>query len=206
MPERTWKQAFGEVTQAAGRHKLATAIVAVLVAGTFLAIGLAGAGTSGGSAAAAAGTGAGAVIPAGEPAAASFNVPLLGQSSARTSLAAYAGKPLVVNFFASWCPPCKQETPLLARFYRGEHGSVALLGLDTNDQVANALTFTRANGVTYPVGRDPDIAVASAYDVNGLPQTFFLNARHRIVYRVFGAVTAAELSKGIALATGGTAR
>jgi thiol-disulfide isomerase/thioredoxin len=176
------------------------------VAGTFLAIGLAGAGTSGGSAAAAAGTGAGAVIPAGEPAAASFNVPLLGQSTARTSLAAYAGKPLVVNFFASWCPPCKQETPLLARFYRGEHGSVALLGLDTNDQVANALTFTRANGVTYPVGRDPDIAVASAYDVNGLPQTFFLNARHRIVYRVFGAVTAAELSKGIALATGGTAR
>jgi hypothetical protein len=52
------------------------------------------------------------------------------------------------------------------------------------------------------VGWDPAFTAASAYGVGALPQTFFLNARHRIVDRVFGAVTLAELDKGIALATG----
>ena len=113
------------------------------------------------------------------------------------------GKPLVVNFFASWCGPCKTETPRLAAFYRAEHGKVAIVGLDENDTQANALSFTHADKVTYPVGFDPEMTAASAYDVGGLPQTFFLDARHRIVGRIFGAVTQADLDKGIALATKG---
>jgi thiol-disulfide isomerase/thioredoxin len=120
----------------------------------------------------------------------------------RVSLAGFAGQPLIVNFFASWCEPCQQETPLLAKFYRGEKGKVTLVGLDVNDVVGNATSFTRAKGVSYPVGWDPAAVAASAYGVNALPQTFFLDARHRIVDRIFGAVTLAELSKGIALATG----
>ncbi len=60
-----------------------------------------------------------------------------------------------------------------------------------------------ANGVSYPVGWDPQFGIASAYGVNALPQNFrCLDARHRIVDRVFGAVTLADLQKGIALATG----
>ena len=99
--------------------------------------------------------------------------------------------------------PARQETPLLARFYRAEKGKVALVGLDENDVIGNATSFTRADGVGYPVGWDPQFSVASAYGVNALPQTFFLNARHQIVDRVFGAVTLTELHKGIALATAG---
>jgi cytochrome c biogenesis protein CcmG/thiol:disulfide interchange protein DsbE len=118
------------------------------------------------------------------------------------ALADYAGQPLIVNFFASWCSPCQTETPLLARFYRGEHGKVALVGLDENDVLGSAMSFTRANGVSYPVGWDPQVTVASAYGVVALPQTFFLNAEHRIVDRIFGAVTQTTLRKGIALATG----
>jgi thiol-disulfide isomerase/thioredoxin len=110
-----------------------------------------------------------------------------------------------VNFFASWCPPCKSETPLLAGFYRSEHGKVALVGMDENDVVGNATKFIGSDGVTYPIGWDPDVIAGSSYGVADLPQTFFLNARHRIVDRIFGAVTTAELTKGIALATGGTA-
>jgi cytochrome c biogenesis protein CcmG/thiol:disulfide interchange protein DsbE len=106
-----------------------------------------------------------------------------------------------VNFFASWCEPCKKETPLLARFYRAEQGKVAIVGLDENDVLGHATSFTRADGVSYPVGFDPHAVAASAYGVNALPQTFFLDARHRIVDRVFGAVTQAALRKGIALAT-----
>ena len=88
-------------------------------------------------------------------AAPAFSLPALAQSGQQVSLSSYAGKPLIVNFFASWCAPCQQETPLLAKFYRDEHGRVALVGLDENDVMSNALSFTRAKGVSYPVGFDP---------------------------------------------------
>jgi cytochrome c biogenesis protein CcmG, thiol:disulfide interchange protein DsbE len=190
MGQRTWAGAIREVWRSAVRHKLATAFVTVCVAGSLTAIALVGSGS-------AASTGAVA-----DPPAPAFSFPVLGHSGQQISLSEFAGKPLIVNFFASWCPPCKQETPLLARFYRAEHGEVALVGLDENDILSHALSFTRAAGVTYPVGWDPEVTAASAYGVSALPQTFFLDARHRIVDRIFGAVTLALLHRGIALATG----
>jgi cytochrome c biogenesis protein CcmG, thiol:disulfide interchange protein DsbE len=187
MPERTWSAAFREVLRSAARHKVGTGVFVACVAASLAAIGWAGTSSS-----ASAGP---------DKAAPAFSLPVLGHSAQRVSLSSYAGRPLIVNFFASWCSPCQGETPLLAKFYRAEHGKVALLGLDENDVVANALTFTRADGVTYPVGWDPEVVAGSAYGVTGLPQTFFLNAQHQIVDRVYGAVTTAELTKGIALAT-----
>ena len=133
------------------------------------------------------------------PAATGFTLPALGQTGQQVSLSQYAGKPVIVNFFASWCPPCQQETPLLASWYKQQHGHVVLLGLDENDTTANALKFTRAKGVTYPIGFDPNVHVALAYNVDGLPQTFFLNAQHHIVDHLLGAVTKAELAKGLRL-------
>jgi cytochrome c biogenesis protein CcmG/thiol:disulfide interchange protein DsbE len=186
--EQTWGGAVGEVWRSAVRHKLVSALIAVCVAGSLIGIALAGSG-SGPHAQA-------------DPMAPAFRLPALAQSGQQVSLGSYAGQPLIVNFFASWCSPCQQETPLLARFYRDEHGRVAMVGLDENDTMSNALSFTRAKGVSYPVGFDPQLTAASAYGVGGLPQTFFLDARHRIVDRVFGAVTQADLDKGIALATG----
>ncbi len=211
MPERTWKAAFGEVSRAAAKHKLASSLIAIAVAGSFAALAWAGSehpSAAAASVGAAGGVGdgeAGAVRPAGDPAAAAFSVPVLGGAgvtSQKLSLAGYANKPLIVNFFASWCAPCQRETPLLASFYRGEHGKIALLGLDENDVLGNALKFTSAKHVGYPVGWDPQITVAAAYDVNAMPQTFFLDARHHVVYRVYGAVTSAELTEGVKLAAG----
>ena len=193
MGQQTWSGAIGEVGRSALRHKLISGIVALCVVGSLTGIALAGSGSAAPPRAAA------------DPAAPTFSLPVLGQSGQQVSLADYAGKPLIVNFFASWCDPCKQETPLLARFYRAEHGKVALVGLDENDVLGSALSFAQANGVTYPVGWDPQLAAASAYGVDALPQTFFLNARHRIVDRVFGAVTLADINRGIALATKGEA-
>jgi thiol-disulfide isomerase/thioredoxin len=186
--EQTWGGAVREVWRSAVRHKLVSALIVVCVAGSLLGIALAGSGS---------GTSAQA-----DPMAPAFRLPALAQSGPQVSLSSYAGKPLIVNFFASWCGPCQQETPLLAKFYRDEHGLVAVVGLDENDTMSNALSFTRAKGVSYPVGFDPQLTAASAYGVDALPQTFFLDARHRIVDRIFGAVTQADLNKGIALATG----
>jgi cytochrome c biogenesis protein CcmG/thiol:disulfide interchange protein DsbE len=198
----TWRGAVTDVWRSVRRHKVISAVIAVCVVGSLVAIGVAGTASSrSGSASSAPSSSAPA--SSAQKVAAAFTLPALGGSGQQVTLSAYAGKPLVVNFFASWCGPCKTETPRLAAFYRAEHGKVAIVGLDENDTQANALSFTHADKVTYPVGFDPQMTAASAYEVSALPQTFFLDARHRVVDRVFGAVTQAELDKGIALATKG---
>jgi len=138
--------------------------------------------------------------PRSLPVAKDFTLPALVHPGGRVGLAAYAGRPVIVNFFASWCVPCKKETPLLARFYRAQNGRVTILGVDSNDSAAAARRFVRAAGVSYPVGFDPTSAAAAAYGVIAIPQTFLLNAAHRVVKRVFGAVTLQDLRTGIALA------
>jgi cytochrome c biogenesis protein CcmG, thiol:disulfide interchange protein DsbE len=191
MEQQTWAGAIREVWHTAARHKFVSGLVALCVVASLIAIGVVASGSA---------------APAGaapDLAAPSFSVPALGQSAQKISLADYAGRPLIVNFFASWCEPCQQETPLLARFYRTEHAKMAIVGLDENDVLGSAESFTRKKGVSYPVGFDPEDTAASAYGVVALPQTFFLNAKHRIVDRVFGAVTLADIDHGIALATAG---
>jgi thiol-disulfide isomerase/thioredoxin len=195
MGQQTWTGAIGEVWRTAVRHKIVSGLIALCVAGSLVGIALAS------SASGASGASGQPAQPA-DVAAPAFSLPVLGHSGQRVSLGQYSGRPLIVNFFASWCAPCKTETPLLAKFYRAGKGKVALVGLDENDVLGNAMSFTRADGVSYPVGWDPQFGIASAYGVNALPQTFFLDARHRIVDRIFGAVTLVDLQKGIALATG----
>ena len=167
----------------ARRHKVITGTIALFIAAV-IGVSLATSGTP---------------APPRYPAAAGFTLPALGQAGGQVSLSQYQGKPVIVNFWASWCEPCQKETPLLASWYRQQHGHVVLLGLDENDTTANALSFAHAKGVSYPIGFDPQVTVALAYNVDGLPQTFFLNAKHRIVDHVLGAVTEAELAKGLSL-------
>ncbi len=129
-----------------------------------------------------------------------FTLSVLGRPGQHLSLASLAGRPVIVNFFASWCGPCRKETPLIARFYRARQGRVTVVGIDVNDSASAALAFVHKSGVTYPVAVDPlPMKTAIAYNLPGLPATFFLNARHRIVKRVFGPVTQAELTSGATL-------
>jgi cytochrome c biogenesis protein CcmG, thiol:disulfide interchange protein DsbE len=134
------------------------------------------------------------------PTAPNFTLPELGHKDRIVSLAGYAGKPVIVNFFASWCAECQTETPELARFYRQGHGRTVIIGIDANDSTARALPWLAGKGVTYPVGVDAHgLGPATAYGVNALPQTFFLDAQHRIVKRIYGAVTASDLRQGVEL-------
>ena len=144
--------------------------------------------------------GSGASTPRDYGRAKNFSLSMLGRPGQHLSLQSLAGRPVIVNFFASWCGPCQKETPLIARFYRARQGQVTVVGIDVNDSSSAAQSFVHKSGVTYPVAVDPmPMKTATAYGLPGLPATFFLNAQHRIVKRVFGAVTQAELTSGATL-------
>ena len=146
--------------------------------------------------------GSGASAPRDYGRAKNFTLSMLDRPGQHLSLQSLAGRPVIVNFFASWCTPCQRETPLIARFYQARRGTVRIVGIDVNDQASAATSFIDKSGVTYPVAVDPlPMKTATAYRLPGLPATFFLNARHVIVKRVFGAVTQAELASGATLMT-----
>jgi cytochrome c biogenesis protein CcmG, thiol:disulfide interchange protein DsbE len=182
-PSRRAGQAGRAAARLVLRHKLISTVVA-LFAVAAVAVSLA---TSGGGGS------------PSDPVAPGFTLNSLTAPGQHITLSQYRGKPLIVNFWASWCEPCQQETPLLASWYTSQHGHVIVVGLDENDTASSALQFAKAKGVSYPIGVDPALAAANAYGVTGLPQTFFLNAQHRIVDHVLGAVTEADLDKGLRL-------
>jgi len=106
--------------------------------------------------------------------------------------------PVVLNFFASWCVPCQQETPLLARTAAAEmarHSIVQFIGVDALDEKANATAFVEKAGVTYPVGTDDGKVSSGLYALFGFPQTFFIDADGMVVGHVEGAVKQAQLDQ-----------
>ena len=187
-------------------HKVTTAVFGIsgaAIVALGIVAGVSSPGSPGTAGASGSGAGPGSSTSPAQPAAGqqapSFDLVALAGSARHLSLAAYAGRPVIVNFFASWCVPCRQETPLMARYYKSAHGTVDVIGVDTNDGRTAALAFTRKYGVSYPVAADPAATTAGSFGVVALPQTFFLNAQHKIVDRVYGAVTTASLAKGVKL-------
>jgi cytochrome c biogenesis protein CcmG/thiol:disulfide interchange protein DsbE len=120
------------------------------------------------------------------------------------SLHELRGSPVVLNFWASWCPPCREEAPRLERRWRASraHG-VVVLGLDMQDLTGDAREFMREFGISYPNVRDPGDEVARDWGVTGLPETFFVSARGRVVAHVVGAISSGQLEEGIAAALDG---
>jgi len=116
------------------------------------------------------------------------------------NLAALQGQVVVLNFWASWCEPCRQEAPELKRFDRTLGNKANLVGVDWNDTTDNATKFIADAGWQYPILRDPSQAVGSAYGLNGLPTTFVLNAQGQIVETLRGPQTAAKLRQALASA------
>lgn len=127
-----------------------------------------------------------------------FSLPALADSRQRVALSDYAGKPVIINFFATWSPPCQAETQLLAHYYRHYHGKVLIIGVDSRDSRGAALALLRRSLVTYPVATDPNLTVATRYGVPGLPATYFLDARHRIVKIDFGWLSWKKIRRGVA--------
>lgn len=120
----------------------------------------------------------------------------------RISLAELRGTPLVLNFWASWCKPCKEEAPYLAASARAHRADVAFLGLDIQDFTSDARRFLDRLGVPYPSVRDGSPDTYGAYGLTGVPETYFIDEGGRVVAHAVGAVSRAELERDVAVLLG----
>ncbi len=99
------------------------------------------------------------------------------------------GKAVFLNFWASWCPPCRAEARTLEAAWRKyQDQDVVFLGIDIQDTEEDARAFLREFGVTYPNGRDGSGKIAIDYGVWGIPETFFIDREGRITYKHIGAL------------------
>ncbi len=123
----------------------------------------------------------------------------------RVSLAELRGTPVVLNFWASWCPPCRTEQPVLERAWLNQEprGKALFLGVNMQDLTGDAEAYLREFGVGYPTVRDPSDATSRRYGATGLPETFFIDRGGRVVGHVVGAVSEGQLEAGVQAARTG---
>ena len=133
------------------------------------------------------------------PDAPSFTLPLLvddpelGPAGTEVSLEELSGRPIVLNFWASWCLPCRNEAPILEAVWNEyrERG-VLVLGVDTQDLSENAIEFIEETGTTYPSVRDGTTRTETDYEMTGVPETFLIDREGRIALHFVGEVTGEE--------------
>ena len=113
----------------------------------------------------------------------------------RARLADYRGKPLVLNVWASWCPPCAQEMPAFQQVHEAMGDKVQIVGLDRNDSRDAASDFVTARHITYPLLFDPDDVVSPQLGIAVMPTTLFVSADGVVVKSHAGALSAEELTK-----------
>ena len=131
----------------------------------------------------------------GRPAPAFSLTPVAG--GAAVSLEALRGRPVVLNFWATWCVPCLEEHAVLARAARDAGADVQFLGIVYEDEEAEVLAFLRNQGSAYPSLLDSEGKVAIAYGVYGVPETFFIDAAGTIVEKYVGALDAEVLASSL---------
>lgn len=132
-----------------------------------------------------------------------FSLPEVLAPNRHLSLANFRGRPLVLNFWASWCYPCQTEMPLLESAYRSERGAVQFVGVDTDDTRTAAAAFLARTHVSYVSLFLPRPGtVSTSYQLVGLPITVFISARGRLLGRHIGQLDAATLKAALDLAFG----
>lgn len=104
-------------------------------------------------------------------------------------------KPVVLNFWASWCLPCYEEAPVLEATWRRYRDRVLFLGINTQDKEEEALRFIAQFGLTFPQVYDPRGRVGVDYGMYGVPETFFIDREGRVLARRAGAIDEATLAR-----------
>jgi thiol-disulfide isomerase/thioredoxin len=131
---------------------------------------------------------------------------ILDMDGNEVKLSDFFGKPIVLNFWASWCPPCKAELPDFEAACKKYEGKVTFLMVNLTDgqreTVEVAKDFVASQGYTFPVYFDTKYEAAYAYGVSSIPQTYFINADGSPEARATGMISAAQLEQGIGMIYG----
>jgi cytochrome c biogenesis protein CcmG, thiol:disulfide interchange protein DsbE len=120
----------------------------------------------------------------------------------RVPVAALRGEPAAINFWASWCGPCHKEAPELARLPAELDGRARLVAVDWSDDAGDARSFINRYHWRFPVLRDGNGTVGNRYGLSGLPTTFILDRRGRIIRELHGPQTAAGIKRELAAVPG----
>lgn len=113
------------------------------------------------------------------------------------SLSQFRGKPVLINAFATWCPPCKEELPGIVAAYPQYKDKVVFLGVDEQEDVELVKPFLRRFSITYQVALDPG-TVADRYDIASLPESFFIDRNGNVIKMYRGFMTPAVLKDNLA--------
>lgn len=142
---------------------------------------------------------AGAAVAAGTSMrqAPDFTLGLFDGSSLTLSEELTRGKPIVLNFWASWCVPCAEEAPLLETTWQRERDRVGFIGVNVLDTDSEARAFIRKYSLTFPNGAGNSGPISTAYSMRGIPETYFIARDGRIIRKWSGPLTAAGLDQFI---------
>jgi cytochrome c biogenesis protein CcmG/thiol:disulfide interchange protein DsbE len=117
----------------------------------------------------------------------------------QVTLAGFRGRAVALNFWATWCQPCKEELPALAEAWRESRGTcVEYVGVTEESSRDDAAAEISRHGVAYPVALDGDGAVARAYGVTGLPRTYLIDADGKVRKVFSGRVSRSQIEKALA--------
>jgi cytochrome c biogenesis protein CcmG/thiol:disulfide interchange protein DsbE len=132
------------------------------------------------------------------PAAPAFELPVLGDKEDSISLASLRGKAVVLNFWASWCEPCKEEAPMLEQVWQEYRDrDVVVLGVNAQDFTSDARGFVERYGMTYPVVHDGPGSSIGRYGLTGFPETWWIDPQGRLVAYHQGPVEREDIVDGI---------
>lgn len=115
----------------------------------------------------------------------------------QVSLRHFAGQPVMVNFWASWCGPCQAEIPHLVKAYEREQGEVVFVAISVEEPAGTVRRFAEENDMAFIILLDGGGEVASDYRVRGIPTTFFISRDGEIVARYVGAMSPNRLEEGL---------
>lgn len=113
------------------------------------------------------------------------------------SLSQFSGQPVVINYWATWCPPCRIEMPHLIKAYEQEEGQVVFLAISVDEPAATVRRFAQEHDIPFTILLDEGGKVASDYGVSSIPVTFFIGRDGEIIVRYMGQMSPWAIEEGL---------
>ncbi|MEK5391268.1 MULTISPECIES: TlpA family protein disulfide reductase [Heyndrickxia] len=117
------------------------------------------------------------------------NIKAVALNGKSIDLSAFKGKKVILNFWAAWCPPCKEELPELVKFYNEHHSDVELIGINIESSKAQVMDFMKKYDITYPIIMDNKETISNQYEIQPIPTTYVIDEKGMIMNKQIGAVT-----------------